>query len=463
MAADIKMIAQQLLDLAGGIDNFKELFNCMTRVRFVLKDETKADLEAVKRIPGVMGAVKQGEQYQAIIGPGLAVKVREAMEELAGKPVGGGIGREAPVQSGKELKTAMKDKFKTPLSGVLKRLGAIFVPLIPSFIACGILLGIGNMLKSPAVSGDFALRHPDIVGLAGVLGGSIFLYMNAIVGFNAAKEFGGSPALGAAFAGVLNAPGLSGLVFFGQALTPGRGGIIAVLIVAWFGAFIEKRIRKVMPTALELFLTPLLTLIIGSVAALAVLQPLGGLLSDGISRGATFLLNIGGPIVGFVLAGTFLPLVMTGIHQGLTPIMLDMLERTGVNQLLPVLAMAGAGQVGAGLAVLVKTKNKKLKETAVSALPAGFLGVGEPLIYGVTLPLGRPFLGSCIGGACGGAVIGFFKVAAVVPGGISGLVLAAGIVPAQIFFYLLAVLAAYGGGFIATLLLGFKDPPEGAL
>lgn len=148
---------------------------------------------------------------------------------------------------------------------------------------------------------------------------------------------------------------------------------------------------------------------------------------------------------------------MTGLHQGLTPIHADLLKTTGQNLLLPILAMAGAGQVGAAIAVYFKSKNKRLKKTILSGLPVGMLGIGEPLIYGVTLPLGKPFLGACIGGAFGGAFIALMKVASISMG-LSGLALTA--IVKQPLFYLIGVIIAYIAGFIATSILGFEDPLE---
>ena len=148
---------------------------------------------------------------------------------------------------------------------------------------------------------------------------------------------------------------------------------------------------------------------------------------------------------------------MTGLHQGLTPIHAELLNQYGVTILLPILAMAGAGQVGASIAVYLKTKNKKLKQTIASALPVGFMGIGEPLIYGVTLPLGKPFIAACIGGAFGGAVQAFFIVGATSIG-LSGLPLAAS--TDKIIYYLLGLITAYTVGFIAAWFIGFSDPAE---
>ena len=153
-------------------------------------------------------------------------------------------------------------------------------------------------------------------------------------------------------------------------------------------------------------------------------------------------------------------MVMLGIHQTLTPIHAELLARYGVTILLPVLAMAGGGQVGASFAVYLRTKNARLKKIIASALPVGMLGIGEPLIYGVTLPLGKPFLGACIGGACGGAVQAAFGIGAATLG-ISGLPLAAA--TDNIPVYLLGLACAYIGGFVATLVIGFDDPVDETL
>jgi PTS system sucrose-specific IIC component len=209
-----------------------------------------------------------------------------------------------------------------------------------------------------------------------------------------------------------------------------------------------------------LILNPLLTtLITGSIAIIA-LQPLGGWISDAIAHGASWAIDRGGFLVGAVMAGTFLPLVLTGLHQGLVPIHVELVQAHGYNALLPILSMAGVGQVGAAIAVLMKTRNARLKKVIKGALPVGLLGIGEPLIFGVTLPLGKPFIGACLGGAVGGALISSWKVATVITFGISGLPLALTIVTGKVMLYLLGYLIAEIAGFLFTWLLGFNDPEE---
>ncbi|MDZ4965089.1 PTS sugar transporter subunit IIC, partial [Clostridium perfringens] len=184
--------------------------------------------------------------------------------------------------------------------------------------------------------------------------------------------------------------------------------------------FIEKACRKFVPDVLDLFVTPLVTLTLSVLAALFILQPVGGFISDTIgmvvaqtiASDNTFVSVISGAVSGAL----FLPLVMTGMHQALTPIHADLIATAGYTVLLPILATAGMAQVGATIAVLRRTKNERLKKTAKNGLVPGFLGIGEPLIYGVTLPLGKPFLGACLGAGVGGAVMAIFKVGAVAMG-----------------------------------------------
>ena len=232
---------------------------------------------------------------------------------------------------------------------------------------------------------------------------------------------------------------------------------MAVLLVAALGAMIEKKLRKIIPGALNLLLTPLLTYLTAAAFAIFFLQPLAGLIAFTIADIAVGVIHQGSIISGFLLSGTFLPMVMLGIHQTLAPIHSELISRYGVTLLLPILAMAGAGQVGASLAVFVKTRNKHLKKAILSALPVGLLGIGEPLIYGVTLPLGRPFLAACLGGAFGGAWQSYYMVGAAASG-ISGLPLA--LAANKINIYLTGLLISYVAGFIAAWLIGFDDLPE---
>lgn len=446
-------LAGELLQGTGGAENIARLENCMTRVRIEVHDEDLLFPDQLRKLEGVKGYVRQGNQHQFVVGPGAAAKVVEAMRALLASP-------SAAVPTISQIKSQTKQKYKAPMSDALRQLANVFIPLIPAFIASGLITGIINILKRPDIVGDFATQYPNLLGLAAIFGSAIFTIMNILVGVNTARVFGGSIALGGVMAGILSSPALAQITLFGENLQPGRGGVIAVLLVVVLMCWIEKRLRQWLPESVELILNPLLTTLITASLAIVALQPLGGIISEAIAQGATLAIDRGGMVVGAVLAGTFLPLVLTGLHQGMVPIHVELVQAHGNNALLPILAMAGVGQVGASLAVLLKTRNARLKKLVKGALPVGILGVGEPLIFGVTLPLGRPFIAACLGGAVGGAVIGYAKVATVITFGISGLPLALTIISGKVMLYLAGWLTAVVCGFLFAWFMGFNDPEE---
>jgi len=448
-------VAKRLVELVGGKENIKAVENCMTRCRLELVDPTKADTEAIKNAEGTLGVVEAKGQLQVIYGPGKVNKITEEVKKIVGTRVV--IGDEAV----KATKARLQEKNNTKFKNILKKLGNIFIPMIPLFVACGLVLAVNNI--AGVYFGD-AYKTTNAAQIIGLIGNAVFSILSILVGVNAAKEFGSQmPMLGGALGGVLTSSTLANITLFGKELTPGRGGIISVILVVALAVFVEKQCRKFVPDVLDLFVTPLVTLTVSVLAALLVLQPIGGSISDGmgilvantIASENIFVSVLSGAISG----GLFLPLVMTGMHQALTPIHADLIATVGYTILLPALAAAGMAQVGATLAVVKKTKNQRLKKTAKNGLVPGILGIGEPLIYGVTLPLGKPFLGACLGAAVGGAVMAFFKVGAVALG-VSGLPLALLIANGKMLVFLIGVLASYVAGYFFTAILGFEDPVE---
>lgn len=439
-------LAKKIIETLGGEKNILSATNCMTRLRVRLLKQDEKIFAELKKISDVLGTNQDGEELQIILGPGKATNITNAVNEILKKS-------KPKIGDGKELHEEIRAKNATPIKLFLKKIASIFLPLIPGFIACGLITGlVGIALKiSPE------LVNAPVIKLLMVAGNAVFWGMNLFVGYNAGKVFGGTPIIGGVLAALITHPALSEINFFGENLVPGRGGIISVILIAAFAVWLEKFLHKVIPEIFDLFLTPLVTVLIAGAAAVFILQPVGGMIADGIGNLATGAIESGGAFTGFILAGIWLPMVMFGVHQAFTPIHVSLISQYGMTILLPILAMAGAGQVGASLAVYFKTKNKFLKKTVASALPVGMMGVGEPLIYGVTFPLGKPFIGACIGGAFGGAIQANFSVGAAALG-ISGLPLAATTNNAPI--YLLGVLVSYAAGFIATWILGFEDPPE---
>ena len=436
-----KDLAEKIIETLGGAENILSVTNCMTRLRVQLKNNDENIFAELKKISDVLGTNFDNGEIQIILGPGKATNICNAVKDILKKS-------EIKIGDGKELHEKIRAKNSTPIKLFLKKIASIFIPLIPGFIACGLITGlVGCTLK---IAPDLA--NTEIIKILSIAGNAVFWGMNLFVGYNAGKVFGGTPIIGGVLAAMITHPALADIN-----LVPGRGGIISVVLIAAFASWLEKILHKIIPEMFDLFLTPLITVLIAGMAAIFILQPIGGVIADTIGMSATSAIESGGAIVGFILAGFWLPLVMFGVHQAFTPIHVSLISQYGQTILLPILAMAGAGQVGAAIAVYFKTKNKFLKKTVASALPVGMMGIGEPLIYGVTFPLGKPFIGACIGGAFVGAVQANFNIGAATLG-ISGLPLAA--TTNNAIIYLAGVIVAYIAGFIATWILGFDDPAE---
>jgi sucrose PTS system EIIBCA or EIIBC component len=450
MAKDYNKLAEEIIKLVGGKSNIETAENCMTRLRIGVIDNEVVKKEEIKSLDNVLGLVEKNGQIQVILGPGKATKVTNIVKEMisgetqvASKNV-----NDVAVETRKNLKAKQKEKAS---ANFVKHFANIFLPIIPAFIGCGIIMGIFNVINRIA-GGGFATTT---LGLQLTLfGGLIYFGLNIFVGINTAKEFGGTPVLGGIMAGVISTPALSTLTIWGEQLTPGRGGVIAVVILVIFTSWLEKKIRKHVPESLDLFVTSTAVILIGGFVAIYFIQPLGGAIASGIAIFFKYLLATGGPFAGFVMAALFLPLVMVGIHQGLIPIHAQLLQEFGFNAFWPILAMAGGAQVGSAVAVYLKTDKKRLKNIIMTALPVGILGVGEPLIYGVTLPLRRTFLAACLGAGVGGAVIAGCHVA-VTAIGISGILCT--IVANKPLLYLVGLIASYIGGFVFTWIIGFDD------
>ncbi|AWW35926.1 PTS alpha-glucoside transporter subunit IIA [Streptomyces sp. AS58] len=465
--------AAAILPLVGGAQNVTSVAHCMTRLRLGLHDRSLVQDEQLKALPGVMGVVED-DTYQIVLGPGTVARVTPEFETLVEEerdaapataasgngdgPAGDPVTADALAAQGAALRAERKAKNSTPFKLFLRRIANIFVPLIPALIGCGIIAGLNGLLVNlgwlPGITPALAAMASGFMALIAVF-----------VGYNTAQEFGGTPILGGAVAAIIVYAGVANVEAFGQSLSPGQGGVLGALGAAWLGVQIEKWCRRWVPVSVDVLVTPTLTVLLAGLATLFGLMFLAGEISTQIGEGANWLLSNGGAGAGLILGGLFLPLVMLGLHQALIPIHTTLIEQQGYTVLLPILAMAGAGQVGAAIAVYLRlNRNTSIRTTIKSALWPGFLGVGEPLIYGVSLPLGRPFITACTGGALGGAFIGFFNQlgtdvgsTAIGPSGWALFPLLDGDhgLGRTVAIYAGGLLVGYVGGFIATYYFGF--------
>ncbi|MGG5304483.1 PTS system sugar-specific IIBC component [Enterococcus pernyi] len=465
-------LAKQIYAGAGGMGNVDSVVHCMTRVRMKVIDESLVDVAKLKAIPGVLGVVED-EQLQVIIGPGKVNKVAQEMVDQAGVKLGEKIpgnpnvttglsGKDKVNERAQEMKNVQKSKQKpSKIKSILKDISNIFVPMIPAFVGTGIVAGIAAVLTNLVTAGTIdGASWQQYIDIMNILKNGMFSYLVIYTGINAAQVFGATPTLGGVIGAVVMLTGMNPEapltnLFTGTPLAAGQGGIIGVIFAVWLLSIVEKKLHKIVPDAVDIIVTPTLSLIVIGLIEIFLIMPLAGFISDGMVGGINWVLSVGGAFSGFVLGTLFLPMVMFGLHQILTPIHVQMIDETGRTLLLPILAMAGAGQVGAALALWVRCKkDKELTEMIKGALPVGILGIGEPLIYGVTLPLGRPFITACIGGGIGGAVIGLIGNIGAIAIGPSGAALIPLISDGKWFGYVLGLLAAYAGGFLATFFFG---------
>ncbi len=468
------VLGNAIYDQIGGISNVQSLYHCMTRLRIVIKDKSKVNLEGLKKVEGVLGVV-EGDTLEIVVGPGVNTKVAQKMVDAAGVKENEPFpttstensansykqDKSEVMQKANEVHAAQKASLKnTWWRAALQHISAIFIPLIPAFIGAGLISGVSGILKNMMAVKMVPASWSLSLTVLGVISSGLFFYLNIFVGINAAKEFGATPGLGGIIGGIVMLPGVVAPVtipniFDGQPLAPGQGGIIGVLIGVWLLSYVEKFFHKHIADSIDIIFTPFLTVLIMGLATIFLIMPFAGWLSNSLVGSINWVLKVGGPIAGFILGTAFLPMVMLGLHQILTPIHLQMIQKMGYTPLLPILAMAGGGQVGTAIALWVKCrKNKQLTKLIKGALPVGILGVGEPLIYGVSLPLGRPFITACLGGGVGGAVLGAFGNVGSVAIGTSGVALIPLIAHNKALIYCIGLLSAYIGGFILTYFWG---------
>ena len=457
-------LAKLLIEDFGGSGNLREVINCMTRVRVKVNNPDLIAYENIKSREGVLGLV-EGEQVQVILGPGKSEKVARAMANLSDSNFSEETDKEKLQRQTQENKESYKAKQKQ--SGFKKftsSIASVFVPLIPAFVGAGLIGGVASVLQNMVTAGSVSQESvATLIQVLNIMKNGLYAYLNIFIGINAARVFKANQGLGGVVGGMVYLTGMNpdmpiNNIFLGTPLAAGQGGVIGVLVSVWILSGVENALHKAVPDSLDIIIVPAISLIIVGLLHMFIIMPLAGLISNGLIGFIDGVINIGGPISGFILGALFLPMVMLGLHQILTPIHVAMIESQGATYLLPILAMAGAGQVGAAIAILVKCKNNKQIQTiAKGGLPVGILGIGEPLIYALTLPMGKAFITACIGGGVGGAVIGLIGSIGATAIGPSGVALIPLIYNNRWLGYLAGLIAGYVGGFVATYFFGIDE------
>ena len=339
MTDRIQNIANGIYDNVGGIKNVNKIVHCMTRVRMEIEDYTQVDLEKLKQVEGVLGVVED-DTLQVVVGPGTVNKVAQAMVDMAGVKLGEVLthttsGKDAVEAKAAQVKADVKKKNQKPWSKALKSIANIFVPLIPAFVGAGIIGGIAsvliNLMTAGHISGD---NWTHIITILKIVQSGVFAYLNIYVGINAATEFGASPSLGGVIGGIIMLTGVTPEnplpnIFTGGNLSPNQGGIIGVILAVFLMSMIEKKLHKVVPESIDIIITPTVTLLTMVMITIFLIMPVAGAISAGLVGFINWVLGVGGAFAGFMLGALFLPMVMFGLHQILTPIHLEMIKNNG--------------------------------------------------------------------------------------------------------------------------------------
>lgn len=393
-------LAKNIVKEVGGKENVNSLTNCITRLRFKLKDESKANTEVLKNMDGVVTVMQSGGQYQVVIGNHVP-DVRADVDSILGV-------LEESANSGP--KGNLFDQFVDIIS-------SIFQPILAPLSAAGMLKGIAAIL-SFSLGAEFA--QTSTYAVFNAMGDGLFLFLPIFIGYTAMKKFGGSPFVGMMIASSLVYTGFldgsaaavfaeaGGLNFFGIPFSiplAGYGSTVMPIIASTaFAAFLEKQLRKIIPDVVKLFLVPFFVALITVPLTFIVIGPIMNVVSDGLGAGLLAIQAFNPIIYGAILGFSWQILVMFGMHWALIPFVIIALSQGEPTALLSASGSVSFAQTGAVLAVMLKTKNAKLKELSIPAFISGIFGVTEPAIYGVTLPKKKPFWASCIVGGVLGAV-----------------------------------------------------------
>lgn len=457
---DYRKAAEEVLKGIGGKENLVSAAHCATRLRLVVADHEKVDKTAIENIEGVKGVFVAQGQLQAIFGTGVVNKVYDEFIRLTGMEAA----------SKEEVKQAAAEKMN-PFLRLIKTLGDIFVPIIPAIVASGLLMGLleglGKAFPSLQDSGTFTILN--------LFANAAFTFLPILIAISAAKTFGGNLFLGAVIGmimihpNLINAWNVASMVASGEAIPEAsvwfglynidlvayQGHVIPVVIAVWFMSFLEKRLHKIVPEMIDLFVTPLVTVLVTGYLTLTIIGPVFSWIENGVLWAVSQLIAIPFGIGAFIMGAAYAPTVVAGVHHMYNMIEAGLLSSTGVNTWMPIATAANVAQGAAALAVAIKVRDKKIKSMAFPASLSAFLGITEPAIFGVNIRFMRPFVAGMIGGAAGALVGALFHVGASAYGvtGIFGLL----ITTDHIVGYLCTMAVAAVVAFAASWIMGVNE------
>lgn len=452
---DYKAIAQEIIDKIGGKKNIVSAAHCATRLRLVIADNDKCDKTGLEDVDEVKGVFIAAGQLQVIFGTGKVNKVYDEFIQLAG----------INESSKEEVKQAANAK-QNPFKKAIKTLGDVFVPIIPAIVASGLLMGLLEGLckvyPDLANSGTYNILY--------LFSNAAFTFLPILIAISTAKVFGGNLFLGAVIGMIMIHPNLlnawsvasadtipTASVWFGLYdinMVGYQGHVIPIVIAVWVMSKLERKLHKIVPEIIDLFVTPLVTVLVTGYLSLTMIGPVFSYLENGVLIGVQQLIQL--PFgIGAALAGAiYAPTVVAGLHHMYNAIEAGMISATGYNTWMPIATAANVAQGAAALAVAIRIKNQKAKAMAYPAALSSFMGITEPAIFGVNIRYMRPFIAGIIGGACGALVAGITGVAATAYGvtGIFGFL----ITTEYTLQYALVILVAAGVAFLVSWII-FKE------
>ncbi|HIV50981.1 MAG TPA: glucose PTS transporter subunit IIA [Candidatus Faecalibacterium intestinipullorum] len=409
MALDYAKCAQEIFSHLGGRENLVSAAHCATRLRLVTVDNSKVDMKALENVEGVKGVFSSGGQLQLIIGTGTVNKVYDEFLKVTGMTAA----------TKDEVKAAAAAKQPLP-QRLIKSLGDVFVPILPAIVASGLMMGLVEALGNaiPSFAGS------DWYGFLDLVSGAAFAYLPVLVAVSAARVFGGNIFLGGVIglcmihSSLINAWSVASyegaiptwnLLFFTVNKVGYQGHVIPVIIAVWLMCQIEKRLHKIVPEVIDLFVTPLVTVLTTAFLTFTIIGPIFSTAETYLLSFAQWLITVGFGI-GSLAMGAIYPLtVVCGLHHMYNVIEAGLLAEGGLNIWMPIASAANFAQCGACLAVALKSKNPKNKTIAIPSALSAALGITEPAIFGVNLRLVKPLVCGMIGGAIGamfGAIMG---------------------------------------------------------
>lgn len=455
-----KDLAKNILELVGGEQNISGLTHCATRLRFVLKDDAKADLKTMDQLEGVLKAQNSGGQIQVVIGAKVDAVYGE-VKSLTSDQLGGVD--ESADRSGSKKK-------RNPVNVVLETIAGIFTPVLPALVGCGMIKCVATVIAALGW-----LEGSGFLVIVNMIGDLIFYFLPFFLAVSAAHKFKTNPYLAVALAAglmhptILNAAaqiadtGVNTIDFLGMPilLMKYSSSVIPIILAVWIMSYVYRFVDQFIPKFLRVLLTPMVVLFIMIPLELIVLGPIGSYVGDWLTQGINYLFSTAGVLAGLIL-GFFKPImVMFGMHYALMPIQVQQVASLGSTVLLPAALAANLAQAGAAFGVFVLTKSKTMKSAAGSSGFTALFGITEPAIYGVTLRYKRPFFAGC---AAAGLVGGFYSLvhasatAISLPG-----ILALGTYTADRYIYVvIGSVAAIVLGFVFTLMAGIKEDADGA-